>query len=67
MHIVEETCYNLDRCKCREKSFIGSMEEISSDDSESEIGTQMVIEGITLETDPSEEDIPSSTDGDEQS
>lgn len=43
------------------------MEEISSDDSESEIGTQMVIEGITLETDPSEEDIPSSTDGDEQS
>ena len=65
VHIAEETCYNLDRCKCRGRSFIGSSEEISSDDSESEIGTQMAIKGITLETDPSEEDIPSSTDGDE--
>ena len=67
MHIAEETCYNLDRCKYLGRSFIGSSEEISSDDNESEIGTQMAIKGITLETDPSEEDIPPSTDGDEQS
>ena len=38
VHIAEETCYNLDRCKCRGRSFIGSSEEISIDDSESETG-----------------------------
>ncbi|KAG4996841.1 hypothetical protein JHK85_028280 [Glycine max] len=32
---------------------------------ESEIGTQMAIEGVILETDPSEEDTLPSTDGDE--
>ena len=49
VHIAEETCYNLDRCKYLGRSFIGSSEEISSDDNESEIGTQMAIEGIMLE------------------
>ena len=65
VHIAEETCYNLDRCKCWGRSFIGSLEEIIFDDSESEIGTQMAIEGVILETDPSEEDTLPSTDGDE--
>ena len=63
VHMAEETCYNLDRCKCWGRSFIGSLEEIIFDDSESEIGTQMAIEGVILETDPSEEDTLPSTDG----
>ena len=33
VHMVEETCYNPNRCICRRGSFIRSSEEISSDES----------------------------------
>ena len=66
MHIAKETCYNLDRCKCQGRNCIGLSEEISSDDSDSETGMQMVIEGSPLETDPLEEDFPPSTDDNDQ-
>lgn len=41
VHMVEETYYNQDRCKCWGRRFIGSSKEIRSVDSDNEAGTQM--------------------------
>ncbi|KAG5052387.1 hypothetical protein JHK87_004585 [Glycine soja] len=58
--------YSKDRCKCWGRISIGSSEEISSDDSESEIGTQMMNGDVMSEIEPSEEDFLPSAEGDEQ-
>ena len=64
VHMVEEKCYNQDKCKCWGRRFIGSSEEISSDDSDSEIGTQTMNEDVMSETKLSEEDsLPSAAGG----
>ena len=47
VHMVEETCYNPNRCICRRGSFIRSSEEISSD--ESHKGTPLLDGDVTPE------------------
>lgn len=66
VHMVEETCYKPNRCRCQRGSFIGSSEEISSNN-ESEIGTPLLIRYVMpLETEPLSEDIFPNTEGGKQ-